>query len=82
MMTLPIITNDTIQSLKRDLETNEIDMAPSVILDRIQADNPNLVAVIAALANQNMIVAAHMLYICELIDRQLESDRLGQEFGR
>jgi len=79
-MTLPTITRDTLESLKHDLQGDSTDLLPSVMLARIHADNPQLALAIDSLAGGSLKTVGAMLYIVELIERQIESDRMDEAY--
>lgn len=75
-MTLPKITQDTINSLVADLDDESLeDFNPLELITSIIEENPKLAEAIAALS-PDVEVAYNMACICELVSRQIDSDAM------
>ncbi len=80
-MALPIVTKETVHSFIRDLAGDNEDLSPSAIAANLQNDNPRLLEALTNLAASDAQALGNMLYVCELISRQSESDALSKRWN-
>ena len=75
---LPRISKETVSSLYADLMGDDETLNPTSLYNEMKSSNPQLAKAISGMSGNDVQVAGNMIYLCELIRRQIEADELSE----